>query len=147
MGYLTDKSGRLVCDRCAKTGGVRKRKCPFGYCPPPAFCGDCYKRDKFRDRAAHVAAGCEKKSLAFQADLKRRNELMAEGTPVRCAALNAATSEDPDRIHVLFREKDATVGRYMPKAVYRAHPIGVTVTLADYEATHGGILPDAPESF
>jgi hypothetical protein len=29
MGYRYDDAGNLCCDRCGKSGGVRKRKCPY----------------------------------------------------------------------------------------------------------------------
>jgi hypothetical protein len=56
MGYRYDDAGHLCCDRCGKSGGVRKRKCPYKvlrhslngprrwlpYCHPLALCGACY---------------------------------------------------------------------------------------------------------
>ena len=56
MGYRYDDAGNLCCDRCGKSGGVRKRKCPYKvlghslngprqwlpYCHPRALCGVCY---------------------------------------------------------------------------------------------------------
>lgn len=78
MGYCFDYRGRLVCDGCGISGGVRKRKCAYKvrvsrldgghsipYCSPPALCGPCYKKhgglrgvhgDACRDGAAESQA-------------------------------------------------------------------------------------------
>jgi len=78
MGYCFDYRGRLVCDGCSISGGVRKRKCPhkvkasildggntMPYCRPPALCAGCYKHhgglrgvhgDRCRDGAAESQA-------------------------------------------------------------------------------------------
>lgn len=59
MGYCygTGATGRakLVCEHCGTIGGVRKRTCPhkvvyptggsLPYCPAPALCGPCLKRE------------------------------------------------------------------------------------------------------
>lgn len=152
MGYCTRidrRTGRelLVCDSCGGTGEVRKRRCPFGYCYPPALCPACHLKHKHGRKATHRGFGCDAKHAAFVAERHREAELAAAGVPVRCSALNARTPDEPDRVHVLFRTGDGTIGRYMPKAVYDAHPLGAVVTLADYEATHGGPLPEAPTAF
>lgn len=152
MGYCTRvdrRTGRelLVCDRCGQTGGVRRRRCPFGYCYPPAFCRECHLREKWGHKATHRKHGCEEKHLAFAAKQQREAELVAAGVPVRRSALRADTPQQPDRVHVLFQTGDEMIGRYMPREVYHAHPLGATVTLADYEATHGAPLPEAPPEF
>lgn len=57
MGYGYGRSDRgrwvLACDGCGRTGGVRRRTCPYmvrpmdgsglPYCPAPAYCADCYR--------------------------------------------------------------------------------------------------------
>ena len=56
MGYSTDWTGRLACDSCGHSGGVRKRRCPYkvdhhdgtaplSYCMAPALCDACYKAE------------------------------------------------------------------------------------------------------
>lgn len=152
MGYCTrvnPGTGReqFVCDACGRAGGVRRRRCPFGYCYPPAFCDDCHKAHAWGRKATHRERGCDVRHAEFVADRERAAASIAAGVPVRCSALAAGTPEEPGRVHVLFQTTGGTVGRYMPKAVYDAHPLGVTVTLADYEATHGGELPEAPAEF
>lgn len=58
MGYSTDMRGRLCCDNCGTSGGVRKRTCPhkvtsdslrgarsaLPYCYPPAVCAPCFTK-------------------------------------------------------------------------------------------------------
>lgn len=49
MGYCFDPRGRIVCDSCGVSGGVRKRRCAYKvdglpYCPAPALCGPCYSK-------------------------------------------------------------------------------------------------------
>lgn len=152
MGYCTrvnPGTGReqFVCDSCGRPGGVRRRRCPFGYCPPPAFCNGCHKTHAWGRKATHQARGCDVKHAEFVADRERAAAFIAAGVPVRCSALGADTPDAPGRIHVLFQTSSGTIGRYMPKAVYDAHSLGVTVTLTDYETTHGGPLPEAPSTF
>ena len=45
MGYCyAIRNGRhiLACDSCGTAGNVRKRRCIYGWCQPPALCGPCY---------------------------------------------------------------------------------------------------------
>ena len=67
MGYSYDMSNRLACDMCSKSGGVRKHKCPFGYCPPLAMCADC-ARDVLDRHAIHGRA------IDWAADIKHEPE-------------------------------------------------------------------------
>lgn len=48
MGYTYDMKGRLCCDFCCKSGGVRRIECPYGYCQPWATCPDCRREGKHR---------------------------------------------------------------------------------------------------
>ena len=157
MGYCTqiDRiTGRrvLVCDSCGRTGGARKRRCPFGYCPAPPLCQECHRKEQWGHKATHRAQGCEVAHIEFEAARQRELDLIAAGHMVRCAALIAGIPTEPDRVHVLFRVQDCcgvetTVGRYMPRSVYNTHPLLDVRTLADYETTHGGPLPEAPPEF
>lgn len=82
MGTITDSSGRLCCDKCGQSGGVRRRTCPYkirtdslrsmygnrpvlNYCSPWALCSPCFKAlgglrgihgDECRDGAARSQA-------------------------------------------------------------------------------------------
>lgn len=50
----------LCCDHCGHAGGVRKMRCPFGYCPSVAFCAECRKNKKdYLSKAKHREMGCE----------------------------------------------------------------------------------------
>ncbi len=42
LNYKTGKY-QLACDFCGNIGGVRKIKCPYGYCQPYAVCLECKK--------------------------------------------------------------------------------------------------------
>jgi hypothetical protein len=79
MGYGYDMRGRLACDGCGVTGGVRKRTCPYTvlgdsrhgarqrlrWCPPPAYCSACYQQ---RGGLRGVHAKCEAGAAQDQAD-------------------------------------------------------------------------------
>lgn len=63
MGYVYEYgTNRLVCDGCGRTGGVRKVKCPVGWCPPPALCASCKAMEGPRDHS-----GCRVYSEAYKA--------------------------------------------------------------------------------
>lgn len=73
MGYCYC-AGKLVCDGCGKTGGVVKRKCPFGYCPPPALCKGCFTdpKNKAEWDAYHVEHHCEEHAKYVRETLGHR---------------------------------------------------------------------------
>lgn len=81
MGYSRDaRTGRLCCDGCGTTGGVRKRTCPYkvtcdslrgqrstvAYCPPPALCPACYEKEGGL-RGVHPE-GCKTGAAVMQAE-------------------------------------------------------------------------------
>lgn len=144
MGYSFDRAtGQLCCDACGDHGGVRKRKCPFGYCPADALCAACAKKhaDKI-SKAAHRARGCESGHQEYEANRAREQAIIDGGGWLRIAAL----TKDSQWVHVLFRNKaDETVGAYMPHASYDAIPILTPASLDDY-ARLGSIL-EAPKEF
>ena len=82
MGYCYDSRGRLACDSCGNSGGVRKRTCPhkvtssnhrwpngqrgaISYCYPSALCDDCFKNHG-GNRKVH--ANCKAGAAARQAE-------------------------------------------------------------------------------
>lgn len=93
MGTITDSAGRLCCDKCGQSGGVRKRTCPYkvrcdslrsmygqrpvlSYCSPWALCSPCFKvlgglrgvhGDSCRDGAAQSQAEYDAIELALEA--------------------------------------------------------------------------------
>lgn len=143
MGYCYTRSGALVCDSCNVSGGVKKIACPVGYCPPPALCVACKK--KHADKlvlAAH--SSCVKYKAEMIARDEKRKALMAEGKPVRCAALGTADG----RVHVIFAKDPASkdcVGYFMTHEMYDAFPLLEPKTPEDYAAL--GTLEPAPVNF
>lgn len=146
MGYSYERTSTghraLCCDICGKAGGVRKQKCPFGYCQAVAACPECRKAKATELRHYHVTNECEKKHNEFQATEKRKTDLIASGAPVRCSALQY---NDPSMVHVLFRTRDGTVGFKMTRETYHAIELGVPATPDDYRK-HGTLEP-APDDF
>lgn len=145
MGYCYTKSGLLCCDICGRSGGVRKRKCPFGYCQPIAACPSCKKeRAKIFTKEHHRERGCEKRSLELKAKLKKEAELLESGQAVRCSAMGVREGSEY-KVHVLFRKKDKTcIGFYMSKETYDALPLSKPFTPDDYRQ-HGELIPAPPE--
>jgi hypothetical protein len=100
MGYSYDgSSGRLCCDNCGGTQGVRKRTCPhkvlgsshrspggryaLPYCSPPAYCSACFK-DRGGSKGVHAtcaegAALYQAKADAEEAALDAGEKLVAYG--------------------------------------------------------------------
>lgn len=143
MGYSYTTSGLLCCDICGSSGGVRKYRCPWGWCQPPAACGYCRKkRAELFVRPYHRALGCEKNHKRAVVEQEHRTMLLTNGKAVRCSALNA----QDDQVHVLFQLLgNRTVGYYMDKSTYHAIPLLEVATPEDY-AKHGEITP-APDTF
>lgn len=142
MGYCYDAiSGMLVCDGCGKHGGVRKVRCPFGYCPPPALCQDCRTKHRAEfTKASH--AECAREVEAMRRAEAETAAHLAAGRFVRAAAL----AVDDGRVHVLFKGAGGQyVGRYMSPAAYRAFPLLAVKTIEDYAALEP--LIEAPADF
>ncbi len=129
MGYCYDNKMRLCCDLCGRSGGVRKHRCPHGYCPSLALCNDCKKlavKDG-RWKAAHV--NCKASHEAFAARENKVAELKISGAFVRCSAM----SQDDGSVLVLFEGLNhQTIGRYMSHETYDAIPLGEPATPEDY---------------
>lgn len=68
MGYCYCR-GKLVCYGCGAMGAT-KRPCPFGYCPPPAICEECWAKPEIKKEYAdyHVAHGCEARAASIRSD-------------------------------------------------------------------------------
>jgi len=75
MGYCYE-GRKLCCDNCGVAGGVRKRKCPYGYCPAAALCNRCAKRVKANGKWAAMHANCEAGHAKYLADLALRTTLV-----------------------------------------------------------------------
>ncbi|QBP33372.1 hypothetical protein SEA_BRUTONGASTER_158 [Gordonia phage BrutonGaster] len=112
MGYSFDYSGKLCCDNCGQSGGVRRRKCKYKvtlrnggqlhYCPPPAYCAACYKlrgglNGVHDDR-------CREGAEQSQAREDRRNALLDEGKHLVGAAWGSWDDRVPDgMVGVVFQ--------------------------------------------
>jgi len=48
MGFCYDSHGRLCCDLCGSSGGVRKVRCPVNWCSPIAVCPKCRTEGKLK---------------------------------------------------------------------------------------------------
>ena len=145
MGYCYDHDGRLCCDICSRSGGVRRHKCPFGWCPPIAVCPECRSEHKHLfTKAHHRKNGCEVRSEIFNRQQRSRQVLIEQGYYVRCAALRV-----DDQVHVLFQGKDGTIGRYMPESVYYSIPMGGPVARPeDYALMNpDATISPAPNTF
>jgi hypothetical protein len=59
MGYCYSHDGKLACDRCHKTGGVRKVPCAYDQCPEPALCGSCRTPEILKARRERCRKGCK----------------------------------------------------------------------------------------
>lgn len=125
MGYCYDtRTGQLVCDQCGTHGGVRKVRCTYGYCPPPALCGSCRSdRELMARHRAHCTEHCKPAAEEYAAEQAAKSAALATGAYIFCAAIR-----EGDRVRCTFRNqagdtKDAVVER----AVYeRARASTVT---------------------
>lgn len=125
MGYCYDMAGRLACDACGKTGGVRKRTCPhrvhyadggsLPYCQPAALCSDCYRKHKAKLHEG-CAAGAAKQNAA---EVARKAKLAAGELEVRSAWGDWHETVPTGMTGVLFRNGDQQDYRLMPQADYQ----------------------------
>lgn len=147
MGYSYDRTtGRLVCDHCGQADGtVRKRCCPHGWCPPPAYCKTCWNTPEIRqaDKDHHIKNDCQGHAEASANRDAEEKQMLADGMRVRCSAL----STDDGRVHVIFRCKSGDVGAFMKRETYRHYPLVENHTWEDYELIEGQPLQSAPANF
>lgn len=158
MGYLY-QGRQLCCDHCGKVGGVRKVKCPFGYCPASALCPSCRKSPEVKkknDKEAHRAMGCEAGHLRWEARLAREKSLKEQGIHVRCAARNYTCNHFSqggdfgvaEVVQVIFRNSSEEIGVFMLTEQYRALPLGDVLTVQDFLDKAGvEAFPVAPADF
>lgn len=132
MGYSYDVDGLLCCDVCGDSGGVRKHRCPFGWCPAVALCQKC-KRDhpEYLSKAFHREHGnCEENMLRSKREEAERNRILSEGKYLRCSALR-----HNGRVKVIFRNKDGEERAFwMAPRNYRGLRLGTPTTPEDYKA-------------
>ncbi len=129
MGYSYSLDGKLCCDGCSRAGGVRKRRCPYGYCQSPALCAPCLRKVKADGRWNKSHLRCKAGMEDCIRKEQKRLALLDLGHAVRCSALN-----EGENVRVWFRYADgSTVERVMAPETYRAIPLGEPATLADFE--------------
>ena len=136
MGYSYDNSWRLCCDFCGSSGGVRKIRCPFDYCPRTATCPECRKKhaDVFT-RDHHRAHGCEAGHRRFVETEEDRRKILDRGEFLRRAALGHGEKG----VKVLFENKDGQErALWMSHETYDAINLFVPTTPEDY-AKHGQV--------
>ena len=137
MGYIYTKDGRLCCDFCGKSGGVRKYKCPFGWCQSYAFCPECARKHQPRGsayRKKHRASGCEQASARYKAEQAEREAILESGAWLRCAAVGVVAG-----VKVWFKTGDGgRMEALMSHATYDAISIHTPSTLEDYRE-HGKV--------
>ncbi len=135
-GYGYGARGRLVlaCDSCGKTGGVRKRTCPYKvtgtslrsptrtrwslpYCPAPALCADCYKNHGGL-RGVH-GDSCKNGAAAYQARYDAEQARLESGDSQVTTRYGSWAEGVPDgHVKVVYRSLDGreTV-KILPKGV------------------------------
>jgi hypothetical protein len=146
MGACFDRAGRRCCDKCDKAGGARVRKCPAGYCPAPALCGECWALVRASGDWARWHADCPAKHAAFVAAEAARAAALEAGAFLVCSAMSRR--EAGGLVQVCFRNKaGAELWCFMPSAAYGGSgKLGRLATPADYEIEAGGLL-EAPAGF
>ena len=134
MGYCYETAtGRLCCDICDKAGGVRKYRCPFGYCQAIALCPKCKKEHpEYTNKAGHRKNGCEKRMIQALKDRAKRVAIIERGGFVRCAALSH-DKRPGENVKVIFVGKNnAEKAFWMSLETYHSIPYLVNATPEDY---------------
>ena len=142
MGFCYQ--GRLlVCDICGAVGGVRKIKCPAGYCQSVAQCPECRRTKRLKREHPDYHKDCAARHAEFGAKMAKREALIEAGVSVRCSALSVSDT----KVHVLFQtnKEGATIGYYMTPEVYASIPLLESVSPEDYRAF--GELTEAPANY
>ena len=129
MGYSYDGQGRLCCDVCGRSGGVRKIRCPFGWCPPAALCQECRSKYGSRlTRAYHRQMGCEADVAEARQRDAEQQALLDSGNYVRTSAL-----AHNGRVKVVFRNAAGDRKAYwMAPGTYRSIPLMQPATPAHF---------------
>ena len=129
-------SGALCCDSCGTSGGVRKIKCPHGWCPSRAMCAACRAKytKAMRDENHKTCAASAKRASDAEDEMRAH---CAAGIPV----LWSCDRVDSNTVKAIFRDtpafiragevfKEAKLTYYMiPMAIYnqrqnmRGYPI------------------------
>jgi hypothetical protein len=138
MGYSYDASGKLCCDICDDSGGVRKYRCPFGWCQPIALCPKCkHEHPEYTSKEWHREHGCEKAMIQVKQEETKKQQMLAAGKLLRCAALWHPDRKDR-KVKVIFRNGDKETAYWMARRTYDAIALGVLATVDDFKK-HGKV--------
>lgn len=130
MGYCYE-NGRLVCDACSVADGtVRKVRCKYGYCPPPAMCKRCRgDRERMATFRAYCDANCRVSSAEYKAREARKEALLDAGEFIR----TSASLTESGLTAVTFTNRAGRSMVYlMDSDTYRAVPILEAATVMDF---------------
>ena len=136
MGYSYDGQGRLCCDGCGSSGGVRKFRCPFGWCQPAALCPECRsnKHRSWLTKELHRGMGCETQAKTARQRDAEQQALLDSGNYVRTSAL-----AHNGRVKVVFRNSASDGKAYwMEPETYHAIPLMQPATPAHF-SEHGTV--------
>jgi hypothetical protein len=154
MGYSYTRDGKLCCDICGDSGGVRKQKCPQNWCQPYACCQSPECRAKLAQHRKEVCAvQCKEHSEHARQRDAREAAMLEKGHAIRCSA-STMTPDYKDCVKVWFSRnprgghvKCANVPAhriccvaYMATETYRAIPLLEPASIIDY-ARHGEVSP------
>lgn len=136
FSYEVSRDGkqRLCCDRCDHAGGVRRIRCPHGYCQSTALCEACRKNPAVRaDLRAYHEEHCREAATEWAARQERSRQLLASGASLRSSAINEAGVEGPLHVRVTFRNASGrTFDVLMSSERYASVPLMQPATMADY---------------
>lgn len=125
MGYSYDRNGRLCCDICDSSGGVRKYRCPFGYCHAIALCPKCKsEHPEYVSKEFHRKHGCDARQKELARFQQERISMQASGKFIRTSALLHPKRPQPN-IKVIFSGANGECqGYWMTDKTYYSIPIG-----------------------
>lgn len=142
MGYSYISAGALCCDYCGSSQGVKRYKCPFGYCPATAACPDCRSKHAEKlSRAAHDT--CRILDEVYRNRNAETVARTAAGEFLRCSAL--AVRFTARSVRVLFRGAAGMQGFTMHKETYDKIPLLDPASPDDFRK-YGELYP-APNNF
>lgn len=121
----------MCCDCCGKAG-AKKRRCHYGYCPPPAICPTCWDKPEIKESmSAKNHQKCKEWSAEHKAREEKEKALYAAGKVVRWSAIGI----EGGYVAVSFRASQFTrdAKKYiMKKEIYDSIPLLEPATPEDY---------------
>lgn len=149
MGFCFDDRGRLCCDACPTSGGVRKMKCPWGYCYPVALCAECRKKHKDKlGKKFHREQGCEQKHFVAVRENAERKAKLDAGKLILASAVGLHDGSGIVRVTFIKLVDGSHVSEtfLMHENVYdKRDTMGHTPTLDDFQKV-GEVKQDVDQS-